>query len=65
MATIEGEMDMTKQTQTTETDEEIRAEFDAAAERQRQRGLQPRKAETTETEFLSYTSAGATWRKRK
>jgi hypothetical protein len=55
---------MTKQVLTTQTDEEIRAEFDAAAARQRVRLQQAPKVETTETEFLSYSSAGAT-RKRK
>jgi hypothetical protein len=52
---------MAKQVLNTQTDEEIRAEFDAAAARQRQRNriLQAETTETTETGFLDYSSAGA------
>ena len=51
---------MTKQTQ---TDAEIRAEFDAAAARQALRSY-PR-VEIVETERLEFASAGATWQRRK
>lgn len=44
---------------TKQTDEEIRAEFDAAAARQALRNYPARQAEDTNTERLDYSSAGA------